>query len=244
MPGKYQVKFYGFTREDARAFCKDLARVLNKTEEEAWSFLMDAPLVVKDGLGKPQAQQLTEQLVSISALCLMEPMEGTEEEEELEAPPPVPEPAEKEPERVKGDIWRFRIWLAVVAVTGATLLIFGTVAYFVAYRDLYASKRSGASQSTEAETRTNLAESSPEATETRAELIERIAALEASLNESRAKAKELDHEINATAGKMGTDPYELRKKQQTLHRYRTDIVDAQRELRSLREKLADLEEER
>jgi hypothetical protein len=242
MPAKYQVKLYGFTSEDARAFCRDLARVLRTTDEEAWSLLLDAPLVVKDGLDKAQAQRLSETLVSISALCLMEPMDGTAEEEEVpEAPPLVPEATEPEPELVNRALWSFRIWSAIVVVVGVGLLVFGAIAYFVSYRNLSPVKGSGANQSSEVTTQTKAAESGPEAAETRAKLIERIEALQTSLNDSRAKAKELEDEINATAGAMGTDPFELRKKKQTLHAHRIDITNAQKELRSLREQLYQME---
>ena len=245
MPAKYQVKLYGFTSEDARAFCRDLARILGTTEEEAWSLLLDAPLVVKEGLDKARAQRLSETLVSISALCLMEPMDEIEEEEgELEAPIPMLEVAETEPEPVKPDLWSFRIWSAVVAVTGAALPVFGAVEYFASYRNLYPAKGPATERPTDFTTQTKTTESGRETTETRVELIERMATLEASLNDSRDKAKELEDDINATAGKMGTDPFELRKKKQTLHAYRADIMNALKELRSLRERLNELEGER
>ena len=243
MPAKYQVKLYGFTSEDARAFCRDLARVLGTTDEEAWSLLLDAPAVVKDGLDKAQARRLSDTLVSISALCLMEPMDGTEEEEEEahEAPVLEPEAAVLEPELVKRDLWSFRIWSAVVVVVGAGLLVFGAIAYLVSYQNVYPSKGQGAIEPTEAATQTSTAETGSETSETRAELIERIEALQSSLNDSRAKAKELEEEINATAGKMGTDPFELREKKQTLHAHRADITNAQKELRSLRKQLDEME---
>jgi len=71
--------------------------------------------------------------------------------------------------------------------------------------------------------------------------MERIDVLEEKLNDLSATAQELEHDINATAGAPGTDPIELRKKQQGLHAQRAEMTSVQSELRSLRQKLDEIE---
>ncbi|MBI4962062.1 MAG: hypothetical protein HY913_02180 [Desulfomonile tiedjei] len=246
MPARYQVKFYGFTSEDARAFCRDLARVLKITEEQAWDFLMDAPLVIKDRLNKAEGQRLTDSLVSISALCLMELMPDAteEEEEEVEPPPPVPEGVESVPERVKRDQWGFRIWSAVLVGIAATLLIFGAVTYLVSYKNLYRGGKPAAKQPGEVTTKAAAPEPGPERSETRNSLLDRIEALQEQLKDLRARMADLERDINATAGAWGSDPDEVRRKQQTLQAQRAEMTAILAELRSARQNLDEMESEK
>lgn len=242
MRALYQVKFYGFTSEDARGFCRELARVLNTTEEQAWGYLMDAPLVVKDGLNKAEAQRLSDALASIHALCLVEPMNGTmEQEEEPEPSKPLPTFVEPALDFAKRDQRSFRIWSAVLVGAVTVLVVFGAIAYLGSYRSLSRVGRPADERPSEVKAQTPVPEPGPETQETREQLTERIEALVERFNDLRDQMKLLNDEINATAGAMGTDPVELREKQRRLQVQRTELTKIESELRSLRRQLADME---
>ena len=232
MPVKYQIRFYGFTSDDTEDFCRDLARILEITKEKAWDLLMDAPLVVKDSLDKKEARRLTDSLVSIRALCLMEPMndEAEEDEEESEHPAPGTTALEVPAPVVKRDLLGFRIWAGILVVLGGGLLIFAAVAYMFSYQSLSRREKPAAKQPAAVTTETQAREPGSAPSETPARLTERIEELQEKLGDLRAKTKLLENEINATAGAMGTDLVELRKKQQALHAQREEIVAIENEL--------------
>jgi polyhydroxyalkanoate synthesis regulator phasin len=240
----YQVKFYGFTSEDARGFCRELARVLNTSEEQAWSYLMDAPLVIKGGLNKQEAQRLNDALVSIQALCLVEPMNGAMEEEE-EPEPSKPRPVLVEPalDFAKRDQRSFKLWSAVLVGAVTALVVFGAIAYLGSYRSLSRVERPADERPPEVTAQKPVPEPGPETQETREQLTERIEALNQRFNDLRDQIKLLNDEINATAGAMGTDPVEMREKQRRLQAQRTVLVKIESELRSLRRQLAEMERE-
>ena len=235
MPGRYQIKFYGFTSDDAEAFCRDLARILEITKEKAWDLLMDAPLVVKDGLDKGEARRLADSLVSIRALCLMEPMnnEAEEDEEESEDSTPVPTTLEASPSVVKRDLLSFRIWAGILVVLGGGLLIFAVIAYMFSYQSLSHREKPAAKQPAAVTTETQAREPGSAPSETPVRLTEKIEALQEKLNDLRANTKLLENEINATAGSTSTNLVELRKKQQALQAQREEIVAIEKELSPL-----------
>jgi hypothetical protein len=89
MPGsKFQVKLYGHTSDDVESFCKKLAAVLMVSETEAMLLLHEVPLVVRDNLTGPAAENLSKLLTSIRALSIAEPMDGAV----VEKTRPIPEP--------------------------------------------------------------------------------------------------------------------------------------------------------
>ena len=85
---KYRVKLYGHSTEDAESFSISLAAVLNKEPDEALKILLNAPVVVADGLEKNKAEHVAAVIESIKGLCLVEPTEGEESDVEKEESDP------------------------------------------------------------------------------------------------------------------------------------------------------------
>jgi hypothetical protein len=68
----YTIKLYGHGSDNPKEFCNNLARVLDIPVGEAEELLSRAPVVVKRGMNKTDAEELYVRLQSIAAWCILE----------------------------------------------------------------------------------------------------------------------------------------------------------------------------
>jgi hypothetical protein len=139
---KYRVKLYGHSTEDAEAFSKSLAAVLNREPDEALTILLNVPVVVADGLEKNKAEHVATVIESIKGLCLVEPTEGDEPDTDTKerAPSGRAEPEAVSSDRVEatreqGDgASNLRQWVLIALAAG--FAVFLVVAYLDTFQEV------------------------------------------------------------------------------------------------------------
>jgi len=139
----YRVKLYGHSTDDADAFSKSLAVVLNKEPDEALRTLLSAPVIVADGLERRKAEHLAAVIESIKGLCLVEPTEGGAPDTDTdEVEPPGREGLEAVPSdqteamRERGER-ASNIWQWILVALGAGSIVFAIVAYFSVFQEVH-----------------------------------------------------------------------------------------------------------
>lgn len=91
----FRLKLYGRMTGDPDAFCTDLAAVMGIDVQTAKHYLDSVPVALKEGLSEEKAERLRGILVSVGALCLVEPMNPMGEATVAERKDPV-SPVSKE----------------------------------------------------------------------------------------------------------------------------------------------------
>lgn len=238
----YQIKLYGHISGDTDEFCRELADVLGIGEQEASDMLLQVPVIAKTGLKRRESERLTERLLDIRALFLVEPEIGEQATPELPAPPaPQPQSLPEIRPRPRDDSARSTFWLGVMAVAGGFFVIFATVAYLSTYSNLYKKPESNAFSAG-----MPLLKPGPAADKAAAMvpvLEGRIARLAEQLNDLAARQKVLEEEIQSMHGKAATDPFEMRARQQELQAMRSEIASKNREMFELRQELDAMREQ-
>lgn len=139
MPGPAcRIKLYGHTGKDLEDFSKKLAAVLHVDEPQAERLLRDAPVVIKEGLDKDEADKLVAMLTALRALCIVE-YEGVQPVEEKAKVPSAPKPPEAEvfkPVKERDSV-RSALWMAVAVGLAGFLILFSVGAYISSYINLY-----------------------------------------------------------------------------------------------------------
>jgi ribosomal protein L7/L12 len=82
----YRLKLYGRTANDPDAFSANLAAVLGIDASTARDYLNRVPVTIKEGVSEQKAERLRSILASVGALCLVEPMNGAEQQPPSAAP--------------------------------------------------------------------------------------------------------------------------------------------------------------
>jgi len=139
MPGPAcRIKLYGHTGKDVEEFSKKLASVLHVDEDQAERLLRDAPVVIKEGLDKEEADKLVSILTALRALCIVE-YEGVQPVEEKPKERSAPQaPATDKAKPVKErDSMRSALWMAVAVGLAGFLILFSVGAYISSYINLY-----------------------------------------------------------------------------------------------------------
>jgi hypothetical protein len=234
---RYRIKLYGHTSGDTDDFRRKLAEVLGIAESEASDILVHVPVIAKTGLKRGEAERFTESLLHIRALFLVEPETEEEAAAELSTesearPQTIPEIQPKPQDDAVGSTF----WLGVLAVAGGVLVIFTVIAYFSSYSSLYRKPE----PKEETPVRQIGPRPGPEAEKAASmvPLIEkRIETLVQDVNGLAEYQKTLEEDIRAIHGRLGTDPLEMRAKQQELQGIRSKIGLMERELFGLRREL-------
>jgi hypothetical protein len=237
---RYLVKFYGFTSDDAKAFCRDLAEVLGMTPERAWDLLLEAPVVVREGEDREDAESLANRLRAIQALCIVEPVHGNEHDEG--AGPRLPESKPQKPDEgfSEGQLLHYRIWLGMVLAVSGILVVFGISAYLVSYSRLYRSHEKPVQLPTsEQGTPAESAEARP--AESVHQLKDKIDVLDEELKDLTVKLRLMEEEVKEDSRSQAVDPIRLRGQKQVLHGRQMEVAQLRRQLRELRSHLAEIE---
>jgi hypothetical protein len=240
---RYRIKLYGHTSDDTDEFRRKLSQVLGIAESESSDMLVHLPVIAKKRLKRGEVERFTDALLNIRALFLVEP--ETEEEEAEEAVIQHALQPQMRPEiqaKTRDDTFRSTFWMGVLAVAGGFFVIFSLVAYFSSYVNLY-KKPEFKEQTLDEKTVSHSGPEAEKAASTVPVIEKRIETLMEEASGLAEYQKSLEQDIRAIHGKLGTDPLELRAKQQELQEIRTKIGSMDRELYGLRRDLKSFREQ-
>jgi hypothetical protein len=128
----YRIKLYGHSSGDPDFFLVELAAILEIDPEAARELLKSVPVVIKEGISKPEAEHLQDLLHVIKALSLMEVTEEIPETAR-DVPKPQSDAQSLKQELEQKETLRSYALVGVAAAVAAIIVVWLLVGFFSSY---------------------------------------------------------------------------------------------------------------
>jgi hypothetical protein len=240
---KYQVKFYGHVSKDEDLFVRHFARLLEMEEDEVRSLLERVPVVMRDGLDKRRAEELQSNCSSFGALCLIEAMDGDENERASSEAAGNTSLLSKLKIPTLGD----SVWFWLLAASAAAFVILASATFFSSVRHVYRKNQEPSKPAVES----GLGTASESAVSTsahvqylRSEVVAEIEELNSRIAEQRFWLKEAEASVYRLQVMADPDKRDLEELRRRIYSLQTEIGANIKEVQSLKKRLAEIETRR